>query len=63
MKLTQFTDHELALLADALYWKMNTQLKAGLGDSPRFKTLQGLQDRILSYLQIVDYDEPRKDFK
>ena len=63
MKLNQFTNHELALLADALYWKMNVQLKAGLEDSPRFKTLQELQNRILNYLQIVDYGEPRKDLK
>lgn len=56
-----FTDHELALLSDSLYWEMDMHLKAGWRNSPRCKTLQQLQDRIINYLESTGYYTPRKD--
>ena len=56
-----FTDHELALLADSIYWEMEFLNRADWKDSPRSKTLQGLQNRIHTYLENSGYYKERAD--
>ena len=60
------TNHELALLADSVFWEMefwearHDQL-AAWQDTPRAKTLQALQDRIHSHLESSGYYRDRAD--
>ena len=56
-----FTDHELALLADSVYWEMEFLRRAEWQDTPRAKTLQGLQDRIHNHLESSGYYKDRAD--
>tara|TARA_B100000035_G_C20833945_1_gene479949 strand:- start:26 stop:217 length:192 start_codon:yes stop_codon:yes gene_type:complete len=61
MNRISFTDHELALLADSIYWEMEFLNRAEWADSPRAKTLQGLQDRIHNHLESSGYYKDRAD--
>ena len=61
MNRISFTDHELALLADSIYWEMEFLNRAEWADSPRAKTLQGLQDRINNFLESSGYYKERAD--
>lgn len=56
-----FTDHELALLADSVFWEMEFLFRAEWQDTPRAKTLQELQDRINNYLESSGYYKERAD--
>tara|TARA_A100001201_G_C4041613_1_gene186862 strand:- start:676 stop:858 length:183 start_codon:yes stop_codon:yes gene_type:complete len=56
-----FTDHELALLADSVYWEMEFLEHAEWQNTPRAKTLQGLQNRIHKYLDSSGYYKDRAD--
>jgi len=61
MNKISFTDHELALLADSVYWEMEFLGRAEWQDTPRAKTLQGLQDRIHNHLDSSGYYKDRAD--
>ena len=56
-----FTDHELALLADSVFWEMEFLGRAKWQGTPRSKTLQVIQDRIHNYLESSGYYKERAD--
>ena len=55
------TNHELALLADSVFWEMEFLGRAQWQDTPRSKTLQAIQDRIHNYLETSGYYKERAD--
>lgn len=55
------TDHELALLADSIFWEMEFLGRAQWQETARAKTLQELQDRIHNYLESSGYYKERAD--
>ena len=61
MNKITFTDHELALLADSVFWEMEFLGRAKWQDTPRSKTLQAIQDRIHNYLDSSGYYKERAD--
>ena len=61
MNKITFTDHELALLADSVFWEMEFLGRAKWKDTPRSKTLQAIQDRIHNYLDSSGYYKERAD--
>ena len=61
MNKITFTDHELALLADSVFWEMEFLGRAQWLDTPRSKTLQAIQDRIHNYLDSSGYYKDRAD--
>ena len=61
MNKITFTDHELALLADSVFWEMEFSRRAERQDTPRAKTLQELRNRINNYLESSGYYKERAD--
>ena len=61
MNKITFTDHELALLADSVFWEMEFLGRAKWKDTPRSRTLQAIQDRIHNYLETSGYYKDRAD--